>query len=53
MSGIGQPERATQSHIISLFRDEPGYDFPATGLTAQGSMAMATATSSKVCSRRI
>jgi type I restriction enzyme, R subunit len=27
MSDIGQPERATQNRVISLFRDELGYDY--------------------------
>ena len=27
MSGIGQPERATQSRVITLFRDELGYRY--------------------------
>lgn len=27
MSGIGQPERATQNRVIALFRDELGYDY--------------------------
>ncbi|MGH7460494.1 MAG: type I restriction endonuclease [Longimicrobiales bacterium] len=27
MSGVGQPERATQNWVIALFRDELGYRF--------------------------
>src|ERR1035437_4138261 len=27
MSGIGQPERATQGRVIALFRDELGYRY--------------------------
>ena len=27
MSGIGQPERATQNRVIALFRDELGYRY--------------------------
>jgi len=27
MSGIGQPERATQNRVIGLFRDELGYGY--------------------------
>jgi|CXWL01.1.fsa_nt_gi hypothetical protein len=27
MSGVGQPERATQNHVIALFRDEPSYRY--------------------------
>ena len=27
MSAIGQPERATQNRVISLFRDELGYAY--------------------------
>jgi len=27
MSNVGKPERASQDHIVNLFRNELGYDY--------------------------
>lgn len=36
MTGVGQPERATQSRIIALFRDELGYRYLADWTDREG-----------------
>ena len=36
MSKVGQPERATQSRVIALFRDELGYCYLGDGFGREG-----------------
>jgi hypothetical protein len=48
MSDIGQPERATQNRVITLFRDELGYEYlgnwqDRSNLALRGAVGVASA----------